>query len=176
MKKYIFAYGSLMWKPGFEFEEKHTHATLQGFHREFNVKSIVRWGTPEKPGATLGLEEGGECIGMLYQIKEEKFQQVMNYLIKREGPGFEFPEMDIEVTIDGEAMVVKAVVAKYKSTHEGYLGYLDIKERAKFIREAHGSAGSSCGYVESTREHLVELGIDDSFVEEFYQEIKRLPA
>jgi len=174
MTKYIFAYGSLMWKPGFEYTARHDHATLQGFHREFNVKSVERWGSKEKPGATLGLEKGGECIGIIYEVQEEHFTKVMEYLRDREGAGFDFPEVEINITIKGEPITLQAVTAMYKSTHEGYLGHLDIKERATLIRHASGSAGTSSEYVASTRERLIELKIDDPYVEEFYEEVKKL--
>jgi len=74
-----------MWKPGFEYTARHDHATLQGFHREFNVQSIHRWGSKEKPGATLGLEKGGECIGILYEVTEENFLCVSFFINLEKG-------------------------------------------------------------------------------------------
>ena len=40
---WVFGYGSLMWQPGFDFEEA-VPATLQGAHRALCVYSVVHRG------------------------------------------------------------------------------------------------------------------------------------
>lgn len=66
---WVFAYGSLIWKPAFESVERQ-RATAFGWHRSFCL-DIARWrGSAAQPGLMMALERGGRCDGVIYRLPE----------------------------------------------------------------------------------------------------------
>ena len=80
---WVFGYGSLVWRPGFAFEERVV-ATLHGFHRALCVLSHVHRGTPEQPGLVLGLDRGGSCRGIAFRVAPALWDETLAYLRARE--------------------------------------------------------------------------------------------
>ena len=80
---WVFGYGSLMWRPGFEFVERRK-AIMYGVHRRLCIYSHVHRGTPEQPGLVLGLDKGGSCLGIGYRVEADKRQDTIAYLRERE--------------------------------------------------------------------------------------------
>src|SRR6201747_754553 len=80
---WVFGYGSLMWRPGFEFIEK-VPARLIGEHRALCVYSFDHRGTPEKPGLVLGLDRGGACRGVAFRVAAGRRTETIDYLRARE--------------------------------------------------------------------------------------------
>ena len=73
---WVFGYGSLMWRPGFDYLERH-EGRLIGAHRALCVYSFVHRGTPEKPGLVLGLDHGGACRGIVYRVAARKREETI---------------------------------------------------------------------------------------------------
>src|SRR2546421_13022372 len=80
---WVFGYGSLIWRPGFEFIER-VPARLIGEHRALCVYSFVHRGTPEKPGLVLGLDRGGACRGVAFRVAEKDSAATIAHLRARE--------------------------------------------------------------------------------------------
>jgi len=80
---WVFAYGSLIWKPEIEIAE-HRSATAPGWHRAFCLK-LTRWrGSPAQPGLMMGLRRGGRCKGVIHRIAGVNRQALLVRLLRRE--------------------------------------------------------------------------------------------
>ncbi|MEN9775233.1 MAG: hypothetical protein RL322_2303 [Pseudomonadota bacterium] len=82
---WVFAYGSLIWNPEFEFEHSE-RARLCGYHRAFCISSTRYRGTPEDPGVVLGLDHGGSCVGLAYRLQAQTRSDALVGLFAREMP------------------------------------------------------------------------------------------
>ena len=80
---WIFGYGSLMWRPGFEYQER-IQATLNGYHRALCILSVHHRGSVERPGLVLGLDKGGSCRGIAFRVADQHAEATLAYLRERE--------------------------------------------------------------------------------------------
>ncbi|SNY90801.1 cation transport protein ChaC [Cohaesibacter sp. ES.047] len=160
---WVFGYGSLMWRPGFAFEEAHV-AVLEGYHRSLCVYSYVYRGTPEKPGLVLGLARGGESIGMAFRAAGENRDAVIAYLREREQVTSVYLEETGTVRfLTGDRMGDDVLALTYVAdpAHEQYAGKLSIEEQKRIVLAGEGKAGPNIDYVLNTVDHLKDIDIDD---------------
>jgi glutathione-specific gamma-glutamylcyclotransferase len=156
---FVFAYGSLMWRPDFPFVEIMP-ATLYGYHRAFCITSTHYRGTEQKPGLVLGLDRGGQCVGRLYHIGPTDAAGVAEYLHQRELiTGCYVPKHVTLRLQDGTHVEGLTYVAD--RTHYQYAGKLPDAKIAEIIRHAVGKMGSNRDYLRNTVQHLEEMGIAD---------------
>ncbi len=158
---WVFAYGSLMWKPGFDHVER-LRARLDGYVRRFCLDSITYRGTPDFPGLVLALDEasGGACEGVAYRVSPDKEAEVRAYLRARELVTYSYLERELPATLaDGRRVTALAYVMD--RAHRQYRGGLAPGAQAAVIARAVGPAGSNLEYLENTVAHLAELGIED---------------
>jgi cation transport protein ChaC len=155
---WVFGYGSLMWRPGFDFMEARP-ALLRGYHRAFCIKTTHYRGTPAKPGLVLGLDRGGACRGRVFRIAAARAQAVARYLHERElvTPVYEPRWLKVE-TPGG---ILRAVAYVADRQNPDYVGKLPQAEIGRRIRRSAGVSGSNRDYLIQTVRHLDELGIAD---------------
>jgi cation transport protein ChaC len=159
---WIFGYGSLIWRPGFDFLEARP-AKLIGEHRALCIYSFVHRGTPEKPGLVLGLDRGGACQGMAYRVAEAKRGEIIDYLRAREQVTSVYREVLRSVWLGGDARErVSAVAYVADRGHEQYAGRLSPTEQLHLVRGGHGSSGANDEYVIETVAALEAMNIRDS--------------
>ena len=156
---WLFAYGSLMWNPEFEFV-RSMPATLYGYHRAFCVYSTRYRGTPEQPGLVLGLDRGGSCHGVAFRVAAEDADETIAYLRAREQVTGVYLERRVPVQLAGGG-TVEALVYVVDRGHGQYAGRMDEAEVLRLVRQGRGVSGANPDYVRSTHEHLTEMGVVD---------------
>ncbi len=156
---WVFGYGSLMWRPGFPYDERRD-AHLSGYRRSLCIFSHVHRGTPEKPGLVLGLDRGGRCRGVAFRVAAEEAAETVRYLREREQVTTVYRERRLPVRLeDGRAVTALAYVAD--RTHPQYAGSLPAAEILRLVRQGVGASGGNPDYVRSTHEHLAAMGVTD---------------
>jgi cation transport protein ChaC len=162
-ERWVFGYGSLMWRPGFPFAERSA-ATLHGRRRAFCIYSVHHRGTYERPGLVLGLAPGGATRGMAYRIAEPDWPDVYAYLVEREQPTETYIEARRHVRLaDGRR--VEALVFLSDVLHRQWAGALSLQRQAELIAGATGLSGRNVEYLRDLVQHLREAGIRDHGME-----------
>ena len=158
---WVFGYGSLMWRPGFEFIEQ-IPARLIGEHRALCVYSFDHRGTPEKPGLVLGLDRGGACRGIAFRVRADLRHATLEYLRGREQTTHVYREVTRSVWLDNAARDrVSALAYVVDRGHVQYAGRLTMSEQLHYVRQGHGRSGANRDYVLSTVKSIEAQGFRD---------------
>ena len=168
---WFFAYGSLMWDPGFTHEEVRP-ALLRGYHRAFCVRSEVYRGTPARPGLSLGLDRGGSCRGLAFRVAERNRDTAATYLEERELIEAIYFCRRIELTsAEGQFEAYAFIVNRH---HKIYAPKQPIDAMARIIAGASGGAGKNTEYLKNTVIHMDELGVADGALHELLRRVERV--
>ncbi|GAX77320.1 hypothetical protein CEUSTIGMA_g4766.t1 [Chlamydomonas eustigma] len=112
---WIFGYGSLIWRPNFEFK-RSVSGYIKGWRRVWWQGSTDHRGTPQSPGRTLTLAEDPTAItwGIAYELAGclEQQQETLKYLEWRE------KQYDVRLHVDVFALPV-ATIAEVQSGPTG---------------------------------------------------------
>jgi cation transport protein ChaC len=159
---WVFAYGSLMWRPDFPYEER-MEARLVGAHRALCVYSFVHRGTPERPGLVLGLDRGGACRGIAYRVPMAARADTVTYLRAREQVTSVYRETMRPVWLKGSPeRRVKALCFMIDRGHVQYAGRLSLEQQLHHVRQGHGQSGPNRDYVIATVAALEQLGFRET--------------
>jgi cation transport protein ChaC len=155
---WIFAYGSLMWRPGFAYAEA-APAHLHGYHRSLCVFSWVHRGTRETPGVVLGLDRGGSCRGWAFRVSAEQEPEILAYLDGRELVTDVYWRKRLPVTVAGRRVPAWGYIVRRE--HPQYAGQLAPDQLLDLVRRGVGRSGHCRDYLVSTVAHLEGMGIVD---------------
>ena len=173
-ERWVFGYGSLMWRPGFGFVERQS-ATLHGRRRAFCIYSVHHRGTYARPGLVLGLAPGGSVRGAAYRVDAAAWDEVYAYLREREQPTETYFEAWAHVRLaDGRR--VSALVFLSDLNHAQWAGNLDLEAQARLIAGATGLSGRNVDYLRDLVGHLREEGIADRTMERLLARVQTLEA
>lgn len=162
--RWVFGYGSLMWKPGFKTPETRS-ARLHGWHRAFCIYSEHYRGTPAKPGLILGLLPGGTCRGIAHRLPADRYEAVRRYLIRREIDNDGVYQETIRPIRLDDGRIVPALVYLADRKHRQFAGKLPLAKAVALVGQGRGVTGSNLDYLRNTVAHLAEMGLRDRALE-----------
>jgi cation transport regulator ChaC len=162
---WIFAYGSLIFRPSFAFVERR-RAFAPGWVRRFWQGSPDHRGVPEAPGrvVTLIASEGQVCGGCAYRIDPAKSGAILEALDHREQAGFSRRFLPLHDT-PGEAVFGEGLTWIAEPDNAHFLGPLPEREIAEWVRTRRGPSGPNAEYVMRLAEALRALDVHDAHVD-----------
>ncbi|KAH7573938.1 hypothetical protein JRO89_XS03G0229400 [Xanthoceras sorbifolium] len=186
---WIFGYGSLVWNPGFDYDEK-VMGFIKDYRRVFDLVTYVfcvtacidHRGTPEHPARTLTLEktEGAICWGAAYCVRggAERERLAMEYLERRE---CEYDQKTlVEFYKEGDALqpaltgVIVFTSTPDKAMNKYYLGPAPLEEMARQIATASGPCGNNREYLFKLEKALYDIDHEEDYVIELANEVRKV--
>ncbi|CCV07856.1 conserved hypothetical protein [Mesorhizobium metallidurans STM 2683] len=157
---WVFAYGSLIWKPAFESVEQQ-RATAYGWHRSFCL-DIARWrGSAAQRGLMMALERGGRCDGVIYRLPDGEKPLQIERLLRREIDDQESVSSVRWVPVRTEQGSLRALGFWVGMTGRGTSLGQPLETVAQVLARACGHVGSGAEYLYNTVSHLEAFGIRD---------------
>lgn len=158
----IFAYGSLIWNPGFTVQARR-RATAIGWHRDFSLSLDHFRGTPERPGLMLALASGGTCEGLVLDIAQDTEAESLRTILRRELVAHELAANACWIEVQTDRGREQALTF-YADPVDTPVIRLTVAQQARRLATAAGAAGSGAEYLLRTARGLAELGIHDDYI------------
>jgi cation transport protein ChaC len=161
---WIFAYGSLIWNPEFDFDTERL-GTVAGWHRSFCIGWVrIYRGTPERPGIMLALDRGGSCRGVVFRLPPGAEDENLTLILRREMPIKRDTPPCRWVTAQTAEGPVRAVAFPISRSNPAYLPGLTEEVVVDALATAAGERGRMAEYLASTVQHLEDRGIHDRYL------------
>lgn len=170
---WLFAYGSLIWKPNFAHDAECV-ATVYGWHRAFCLGWMRAFrGSPERPGLMMALDRGGSCTGVAFRLPKWREAENLMPVIRRELP---FRPNGLQArwlrgrTSQGPRAMLGFPLIRHPAWH--VTGLTEDQIVATLATSA-GPAGTMAEYLQSTVSHLEERGIRDAHLWRLQERVAR---
>lgn len=165
---WVFAYGSLMWDPGFRFEEVR-RAHVPDHARRFILKDIYGGrGTVEAPGLMAALDKGRGCDGLVFRIARDNIDEETEVLWRREKVGPAYTPTFVEAIAADRRMTALTFVADH--TADLIDAGLTRAQQIEYCATGTGFMGTSLDYLLNIAGHFAALGIRDDEVSTLLRE------
>ncbi|MDP6375990.1 MAG: gamma-glutamylcyclotransferase [Pseudomonadales bacterium] len=161
MNIWLFGYGSLMWRPDFDYLDRKA-ARLHGWQRRFWQGSHDHRGLPHAPGRVVTLiETTGYCDGVAFLVEAAVAAETFEHLDHREKNGYQ--RIDAELGFrNGE--VVSGIVYVASPENHAFLGPASLREMAHQIHRSRGPSGTNREYLTRLADTLRDLEMADHHV------------
>ncbi|KAJ4866047.1 ChaC-like family protein [Raphanus sativus] len=195
MVMWVFGYGSLVWNPGFHYDEK-VLGFIKGYKRVFDLACIDHRGTPEHPARTCTLEKDEEaiCWGAAFCVRggPEEERLAMEYLERREC------EYDLKTCVDfykvshnmPDSIQIRLLFSSTpnnvdlkiftstpdKVSNKYYLGPAPLEDMARQIATANGPCGNNRDYLFLLEKAMHDIGHEEDYVIELANEVRKVLA
>jgi len=168
---WVFGYGSLIWRPGFEYQEKRL-ASVSGFERQFCQASHDHRGTPESPGrvVTLVPARNAHCLGLAFKLTSSVDNSLAELEI-REQDGYSRMNVPLRFTEGGSATGLTWIA---EEGNPSWRGGESLNRVARIIASAAGLSGSNSDYLFQLQRALNKLAIRDIYLEELAATVRLL--
>ncbi len=161
---WIFAYGSLIWNPGFAPAEDRP-ARLTGWHRKFCLGWITIYrGCPDRPGLMLALDRGGSCRGVALRLTPATTKDDLMAVLRREMPFRRAAYAPRWSRVDTDQGPITALIFPIDRQTEFYVHPLSETQVVTSLSTAAGDKGSMAEYLLQTVTHLQHYGLHDSYL------------
>jgi cation transport protein ChaC len=112
----------------------------------------------------LGLDRGGACPGVAFEVDAALREPTIRYLREREQVTAVYLERVAPITLEAGDRVL-AVTYVADRLHDQYAGRLDREAMLEYVRAGKGKSGDNAEYVLETNDHLLALGVRDPDLE-----------
>lgn len=171
---WIFAYGSLIFRPNFPCVRREP-GYIEGYERRFYQGSTDHRGVPGAPGrvATLVSSPGARCFGVAYCVADDHTDEVLEQLDIREQGGYARFLLPVTSPL-GDLVVSEALTYLAMTGNPNYLGEASVDDIARQVVRTGGPSGSNADYVLQLHAALQSYGVVDEHVAEVADAVRLL--